>query len=290
MYFDRIRERTGKEIKDVFPDFSLFVYGGVNFEPYRKKLFDAIGRKTDSVELFPASEGFFAFQDLPNSEGLLLLLNAGIFYEFIPVEEYFSENPRAKDLRKQLIKNEIKVSQEDLGTLETVFFSKENIALINKQLILKVYERSNKQFLICLKGIMKFWHNQTAEGNLTHAPLGYNKKWYHAKSYAIAKYFTLIKVGIDESKLRLGYVKYLKKGTDFEETHMVLLYFHREDAIPIVLDNILKKMELASERNDLKLVYSFNAQGLWEAKNKGKEHVKVGENKLLKWKSLIEKI
>ena len=110
------------------------------------------------------------------------------------------------------------------------------------------------------------------------------------EDYAIAKYFTLIKVGIDESKLRLGYVKYLKKGTDFEEAHMVLLYFHREDAIPIVLDNILKKMELASERDDLKLVYSFNAQGLWEAKNKGKEHIKVGENKLLKWKSLIEKI
>lgn len=110
------------------------------------------------------------------------------------------------------------------------------------------------------------------------------------EDYAIAKYFTLIKVGIDESKLRLGYVKYLKKDTDFEEAHMVLLYFHREDAIPIVLDNILKKMELASERDDLKLVYSFNAQGLWEAKNKGKEHVKVGENKLLKWKSLIEKI
>jgi len=69
-------------------------------------------------------------------------------FEEFPVG-YFSENPRAKDLRKQLIKNEIKVSQEDLGTLETVFFSKENIALINKQLILKVYERSNKQFLIC---------------------------------------------------------------------------------------------------------------------------------------------
>lgn len=110
------------------------------------------------------------------------------------------------------------------------------------------------------------------------------------EDYAIAKYFTLIKVGIDESKLRLGYVKYLKKGTDFEEAHMVLLYFHREDAIPIVLDNIVKKMELATQRDDLKLIYSFNAQGLWEAKNKGKEHVKVGENKLLKWKSLIEKI
>jgi hypothetical protein len=93
MYFDRIQAKTGKEIKDVFPHFNLFVYGGVNFEPYRKKLFDSIGRKTDSIELFPASEGFFAFQDLPSSEGLLLLLNSGIFYEFIPTETYFSDNP-----------------------------------------------------------------------------------------------------------------------------------------------------------------------------------------------------
>lgn len=110
------------------------------------------------------------------------------------------------------------------------------------------------------------------------------------EDYAIAKYFTLIKVGIEESKLRLGYVKYLRKGSDFEEAHMVLLYFHKPDAIPIVLDNIVKKMELATNRDDLKLVYSFNAEGLWEAKNKGKEHVKVGENKLLKWKTLIDKI
>lgn len=116
MYFDRIRERTGKEIKDVFPDFSLFVYGGVNFEPYRKKLFDSIGRKTDSVELFPASEGFFAFQDLPNSEGLLLLLNAGIFYEFIPVEEYFSENPRRLSIREvELGKNYALIINSNAG-------------------------------------------------------------------------------------------------------------------------------------------------------------------------------
>jgi len=93
MYFDRIQERTGKNIKDIFPHFSLFVYGGVNFEPYRKKLFDAIGKKVDSIELFPASEGFFAFQDLPGKEGLLLLLNSGIFYEFIPAEEYHNQHP-----------------------------------------------------------------------------------------------------------------------------------------------------------------------------------------------------
>jgi hypothetical protein len=93
MYFDRIVQRTGKPIKEVFPDFSLFVYGGVNFEPYRAKLFQTIGRPVDSIELFPASEGFFAYQQLQGDPGLLLLLNSGIFYEFIPADDFFSSNP-----------------------------------------------------------------------------------------------------------------------------------------------------------------------------------------------------
>ncbi|QKZ11424.1 GH3 auxin-responsive promoter family protein [Spirosoma sp. KUDC1026] len=94
MYFDRIQERTGKLIKDVFPDFSVFVYGGVNFEPYRAKLFESIGKRVDSIETYPASEGFIAFQDTQDQEGLLLLLDSGIFFEFIAADEYFSENPR----------------------------------------------------------------------------------------------------------------------------------------------------------------------------------------------------
>lgn len=93
MYFDRIRERTGKPIKEVFPDFSLFVYGGVNFEPYRAKMEATIGKKIDSIELFPASEGFFAYQDKQNEKGMLLILNAGIFYEFVPADEIHNENP-----------------------------------------------------------------------------------------------------------------------------------------------------------------------------------------------------
>lgn len=93
MYFDRINARTGKPVKDVFPDFSLFVYGGVNYEPYRAKMEASMGRRVDSIELFPASEGFFAYQDRQGDPGLLLLLNAGIFYEFIPVEEYYNEKP-----------------------------------------------------------------------------------------------------------------------------------------------------------------------------------------------------
>ncbi|MFN8335800.1 MAG: GH3 auxin-responsive promoter family protein [Cyclobacteriaceae bacterium] len=93
MYFDRIEARTGKKIKDVFPNFSMFVYGGVNFEPYRAKLFESIGKKIDSIETYPASEGFIAYQDSQHEQGLLLLLNHGIFFEFIPTDEYFNESP-----------------------------------------------------------------------------------------------------------------------------------------------------------------------------------------------------
>jgi hypothetical protein len=95
MYFDRIIAKTGKKIKDVFPNFSLLINGGVNFEPYKAKMFESIGKKIDSLEMFPASEGFFAYQDKfgEEAEGLLLLLDTGIFYEFIPTEEYFNEKP-----------------------------------------------------------------------------------------------------------------------------------------------------------------------------------------------------
>ena len=94
MYFDRLSAKTGEKIKDLFPNFSLFVYGGVNFEPYRAKLFETIGNKIDSIETYPASEGFIAYQDSQTEPGLLLLANSGIFFEFIPADEYFDENPR----------------------------------------------------------------------------------------------------------------------------------------------------------------------------------------------------
>ncbi|MEQ8811751.1 MAG: GH3 auxin-responsive promoter family protein [Imperialibacter sp.] len=93
MYFDRIVEKKQMPVKHVFKNFSLFIYGGVNFEPYRQKLFDTIGKKVDSVETYPASEGFIAFQDKQDDPGLLLLANSGIFFEFIPADEYFNESP-----------------------------------------------------------------------------------------------------------------------------------------------------------------------------------------------------
>ena len=93
MYFDRLTEKSGKKIGELFPNFSVMVQGGVNFEPYKSKLYESIGRKVDCIELFPASEGFFAFQDSQNAQGLLLNTNSGIYFEFVPVAEIFNENP-----------------------------------------------------------------------------------------------------------------------------------------------------------------------------------------------------
>ena len=94
MYFEKLRERTGKPVGEVFPNFNLFIYGGVNYEPYRAKFENLMGRKVDSIELFPASEGFFAYQDSQKEKGMLLLLNSGIFYEFVKASEFHDENPR----------------------------------------------------------------------------------------------------------------------------------------------------------------------------------------------------
>jgi hypothetical protein len=99
MYFDRLMQIKGKKIKDIFPQFSVLAHGGVNFEPYKSKLFDSIGKKIDTIETFPASEGFFAFQDSQKEEGLLLNTNSGIFFEFIPAQEIFNDNPARLSLQ-----------------------------------------------------------------------------------------------------------------------------------------------------------------------------------------------
>lgn len=99
MYFDRLTEKTGKKIKELFPNFSVLVHGGVNFEPYKKKLFESIGSPIAAIETFPASEGFFAFQDSQNAEGLLLNTNSGIYFEFIPANEIFNPSPTRLSLK-----------------------------------------------------------------------------------------------------------------------------------------------------------------------------------------------
>ena len=91
MYFEKLQQKGGKPVGELFKNFNLFIYGGVNFEPYRAKFENLIGRKVDSIELFPASEGFFAYQDSQKEKGMLLLLNSGIFYEFIKSDEFFTD-------------------------------------------------------------------------------------------------------------------------------------------------------------------------------------------------------
>jgi len=93
MYFDKLSAQANKKIKDIFPNFKLFVHGGVNYQPYKAKMVESIGFDVDTIETYPASEGFIAFQDNQNDNSLLLLVDGGIFYEFIPVDEFFTENP-----------------------------------------------------------------------------------------------------------------------------------------------------------------------------------------------------
>ncbi len=94
MYFEKLHQKGNKPIGELFKNFNLFIYGGVNYEPYRSKMENLIGRKVDSIELFPASEGFFAYQDSQKAKGMLLLLKAGIFYEFVKAEEIFNDQPK----------------------------------------------------------------------------------------------------------------------------------------------------------------------------------------------------
>ena len=93
MYFEKLIDKTGKSISELFPNFNFFIYGGVNFEPYKNKFESLIGKKIDYIELYPASEGFIAFQDSQTDKGMLLQLDSGIFYEFIPATEFFNEDP-----------------------------------------------------------------------------------------------------------------------------------------------------------------------------------------------------
>lgn len=100
MYYERLLAYTGKKtVSEVFPNFSVFVYGGVNFEPYRAKLESLVGKRIDSVETYPASEGFIAFQDSQTAAGLWLNVDSGLFFEFVPVSEFFNENPTRLSLR-----------------------------------------------------------------------------------------------------------------------------------------------------------------------------------------------
>ena len=147
-----------------------------------------------------------------------------------------------------------------------------------------------------IKNVNDFFNKITYKTDLSH----WRQKDYWAtpfefmgsgagdcEDYAIAKYFSLIKLGIPDEKLRITYVSYKKANSKFEQAHMVLTYYHKTGVEPVVLDNIDKTLQVASKRTDLKPVYSFNASGLWQAKTKGE--ARVGNNELKSWKDLISR-
>ena len=106
MYFERIHKKTGKTISEVFPKFSLFVFGGVNFEPYKSKFLELVGKQLPSVETYPSSEGFIAYQDSQKEEGLLLCVNHGIFFEFIEASQFFEDNRKRISLKDVELKKD----------------------------------------------------------------------------------------------------------------------------------------------------------------------------------------
>ncbi len=157
----------------------------------------------------------------------------------------------------------------------------------------------NKDILHQLKDVNDFWNKVAYRTD----PIHWRKKDYWAspfeflgtgagdcEDYAIAKYFSLRQLGVPDEKLRITYVKLQRRNSKFDQAHMVLTYYHNPDSTPIVLDNIDKRLQLATKRTDLLPVYSFNASGLWQAKNKGQTSVKVGANNLSNWKSLMTRI
>ncbi len=114
MYFERLIKVSGKEnVQSIFKNLQLMVTGGVNYEPYRDKVNQLIGRKIDCIQTYPASEGFIAYQDSQKSDDLLLLLNNGIFYEFVPVDEFFDENPTRISL------NDVEIGKDYVLILNT---------------------------------------------------------------------------------------------------------------------------------------------------------------------------
>ncbi len=189
------------------------------------------------------------------------------------------------------------ISQSMLDSIEKKYGkkAKQRFILWDKM----IQEAKSKKLLEQLKAVNDFYNQVKYLSDKSH----WRKTDYWAtpfeflgtgagdcEDYAIAKYFALRKLGVPDSKLKITYVKLMRRGTKYEEAHMVLNYYHKPTSTPIILDNVNKKLKLATQRPDLKPIYSFNASGLWQAKNKGRDIEFVGSNNLKNWKSLMQRI
>lgn len=184
------------------------------------------------------------------------------------------------------------ISESQVNAIENKYGSSAKVRI--EQWDSMIQTSKNEPLLNQIKNVNDFFNELTYKTDLMH----WKKKDYWAtpfefigtgagdcEDYAIAKYFSLIKLGISEDKLRITYVIYQKANSRFEQAHMVLTYYHKTGAEPVILDNIDRRLQLASKRSDLKPVYSFNASGLWQAKTKGE--TRVGNNNLKSWQDLM---
>ena len=184
------------------------------------------------------------------------------------------------------------ISESQVNAIENKYGSSAKVRI--EQWDSMIQTSRNEPLLNQIKSVNDFFNELTYKTDLMH----WKKKDYWAtpfefigtgagdcEDYAIAKYFSLIKLGISEDKLRITYVIYQKANSRFEQAHMVLTYYHKTGAEPVILDNIDRRLQLASKRSDLKPVYSFNASGLWQAKTKGE--TRVGNNNLKSWQDLM---
>ncbi|RXJ87210.1 transglutaminase-like cysteine peptidase [Arcobacter sp. CECT 8985] len=194
-----------------------------------------------------------------------------------------------------IAKNPINFSQKKINEFTKKYGEKAKKRLLLWDNLIEVAK--HKDILHKLKLVNDFFNKIKYERDITH----WGKVDYWAspfeflgsgagdcEDYAIAKYFTLRQLGIKDKKLRIVYVKLKTRNSKYEQAHMVLTYYHKPNATPIVLDNVNKRLKLATRRPDLKPVYSFNANGLWRAKNKGSQ--RVGKNNLKSWKNLMSRI
>ncbi len=259
MYFDKLTEKTGKKIKDIFPGFNLFVYGGVNYEPYRNKLEQSIGKKVDSIELYPSSEGFIAYQNSQKDSSLLLLLDTGIFYEFIPASEFFNPNP-----------TRISIKDVELG-INYVIILNTNAGLWGYNLGDTIKFTSRDPFKIIITGRIKHFISAFGEHVIAEEverALSEASSLQHAE---IVEFTVAPKVTPEEGlPYHEWFIEFHKKPGDIEKFKEVLdLSMQRQNVYyrDLIKGHILQPLKLRVLQKDTFINY-MRAQGKLGGQNK----------------------
>lgn len=248
MYFERIEARTGKEIKDVFPNFSLFVQGGVNYKPYRPIFDKLVGKRVPTIEVYPASEGFIAFQDSQNREGLLLNVDAGIFFEFIPADEFFSENPTRLSLK-----------DVELG-INYVLILSTNAGLWGYNIGDTVEFVSVKPYRIIVSGRIKHFISAFGEHVIGKEVEAAMIKACLQTGTEVVEFTVAPQVdgGVDSLPYHEWFVEFSKEPSDFEAfTKIVDEEMQRQNVYyqDLILGNILRPMVLSKLKRDAFVEY-----------------------------------